>query len=248
MAPGRRDGTLAAWHEVAQRTAYRYRQVSLRRMPPRSRAEMRRLGLLALDFDGTLADEGCVGPEVRAALGAARAGGVPIVVLTGRFLEDLREAAGDLSWADAVVAESGAVVAFDGGHERVLGPPPSTHVVEGLRRAGVAFDVGRCVVAADAAGTGQVLPLVRELAAGRSSCASGRTSTSGAGPFTAAKRVERARQPSEGWARAPLAHDGAARRSPAPASAPPSDSGKAKSAPSWLGPGSNMSGGAARVA
>ena len=63
-----------------------------------------RYGVLAVDYDGTLAEAGNLGDDVRAALAVTREAGVTIVLVTGRRLADLRRVAGDLSFADAVVA------------------------------------------------------------------------------------------------------------------------------------------------
>lgn len=64
-------------------------------------------------------------PDVRQAIAEARAQGIVVVLVTGRILEDLRRVAGDLHFADAVVAENGAVIEFpDSGYLRVLGQPP----------------------------------------------------------------------------------------------------------------------------
>ena len=79
-----------------------------------------KFGVLALDYDGTIAERDRIGDEVRAALAEARERGIAVVLATGRILEDFRSAAGDLAFADAVVAENGAVLAFPGGATRLL--------------------------------------------------------------------------------------------------------------------------------
>ena len=52
--------------------------------------------VLALDFDGTIAQNDVLDPDVRKAIAALRAQGIVVVLVTGRILEDLRRVAGDL--------------------------------------------------------------------------------------------------------------------------------------------------------
>ena len=83
-----------------------------------------KFGVLALDYDGTIARDGKLDPDVRAAIMEARAGGIVAVLVTGRILSDLKLAAGGLEFVDAVVAENGAVIEFPNGHTRLIGQPP----------------------------------------------------------------------------------------------------------------------------
>lgn len=122
-----------------------------------------KLGALALDYDGTIATDGRLDPEVRAALGEARARGVAVVVATGRILDDLRRLNADLSWADALVAENGAVLALRGGFTRLLGREPPAALLRALEREAIRFRAGRCVVEADAGDAERMLRLVRSL-------------------------------------------------------------------------------------
>ena len=62
-------------------------------------------GVLGLDYDGTIAIDGALDPEVRAAIAEVRSAGVVVVLVTGRILDDSRRVAGDLRFVDAVVAE-----------------------------------------------------------------------------------------------------------------------------------------------
>ncbi len=80
-----------------------------------------KFSVLALDYDGTIATEGVLDPDVRAAIIETRARGIVVLLVTGRILSDLRQAAGDLDFADAVVAENGAVLAFPNGHSMLIG-------------------------------------------------------------------------------------------------------------------------------
>ena len=70
-----------------------------------------KFGVLALDYDGTIAMDGTLDSDVRLAIGEARARGIAVVLVTGRILSELRRVAGGLGFVDAVVAENGAVLA-----------------------------------------------------------------------------------------------------------------------------------------
>lgn len=123
-----------------------------------------KFGVLALDYDGTIAVDGALDPDVRAAIAEVRAAGVVVVIVTGRILDDLRRVAGDLRFVDAVVAENGAVLAYPAsGHSTVLGAPAPADFVARLRQRGIAITVGTCVIEADAADAHEVLALVREM-------------------------------------------------------------------------------------
>jgi hypothetical protein len=69
-----------------------------------------KFGVLALDYDGTIARDGVLDPDVRTSLAELRAHGIRVILVTGRILSDLERVAGDLKFADAVVAENGAVI------------------------------------------------------------------------------------------------------------------------------------------
>ena len=78
-----------------------------------------KLSVLALDYDGTIANGDTLHASVREAIAAARARGILVVLVTGRILDALRRVAGDLHFVDGVIAENGAVVHFpDSGHLR----------------------------------------------------------------------------------------------------------------------------------
>jgi len=90
--------------------------------------------VLALDYDGTIANDGVLDPEVRRAIADIRERGITVAIVTGRRLDDLRRAAGDLRFVDAVVAENGAIVAFpNSGQSVILATPASQLLVDGLR-------------------------------------------------------------------------------------------------------------------
>lgn len=64
-------------------------------------------GVLALDYDGTIAIDGALDPDVRAAIADVRAAGVVVVLVTGRILDDLRRVAGDLRFVDPWLRKTG---------------------------------------------------------------------------------------------------------------------------------------------
>src|SRR3974390_11156 len=122
-----------------------------------------KLGVLALDYDGTIARDGLLSPDVRAAIAEARARGIVVIIATGRILSDLRKAVGNLDFVDAVVAENGAVLSFRNGQTRIVGHLPPQIFFDELRRRGVAFTSGQCVVEADASVAPAILATIREL-------------------------------------------------------------------------------------
>jgi hydroxymethylpyrimidine pyrophosphatase-like HAD family hydrolase len=123
-----------------------------------------RFRILALDFDGTIAFDGRLDPEVAVVLAELRAAGRTLVLVTGRILGDLRCRLGSLRAFDAVVAEDGAVVAFPrSGSSRRLAPPPPPALLAALRARRLPFLAGQCLVECDADLAPAVLELVREL-------------------------------------------------------------------------------------
>ena len=122
-----------------------------------------KFGVLALDYDGTIAQDGVLAPGIKPALAEARARGIVVMIATGRILSDLRSLCGDLSFVDAIVAENGAVLAFPNGQTRILGRLPPQSFFNELQRRGVAFRSGQCIVEADASAAPAILAAIREL-------------------------------------------------------------------------------------
>jgi hydroxymethylpyrimidine pyrophosphatase-like HAD family hydrolase len=118
---------------------------------------------LALDYDGTIARDGQLDPDVKVAIQQARARGITVVVVTGRILADLKRVAGDLNFVDGVVAENGAVLALPAQELRSIGQPPPTVFPEELRRRGVEFSEGQCLIEAAATAAPDILAAIREL-------------------------------------------------------------------------------------
>lgn len=121
-----------------------------------------RLRVIATDYDGTVATDGQLHPDVRAAIRAARQRGVLVVIVTGRILSELRDVTGGLDFVDGVVAENGAVISMAGGHTMQLGPPPPMSLITALTKRGIDFKVGRCVVEMDAGFADVAMSLIRE--------------------------------------------------------------------------------------
>jgi hydroxymethylpyrimidine pyrophosphatase-like HAD family hydrolase len=119
--------------------------------------------VLALDYDGTIARDGVLDPDVKAAILEARARGIVVVIVSGRILSDLRQAAGDLPFVDAVVAENGAVLALPNGQTKLIGSLPPQIFLNELRRRGIESRSGQCIVEADAASAPQILEVIRQL-------------------------------------------------------------------------------------
>ncbi len=123
-----------------------------------------KLFVLALDYDGTVAQHDVMGPLVREAIAAVRARGITVLLVTGRILDDLRRVAGDLRIVDGVVAENGAVVHFpEGGHTTALAPLVPGAFLDELRRRGVPHRAGQCLVDADAVEAPALLEIIRAL-------------------------------------------------------------------------------------
>jgi hydroxymethylpyrimidine pyrophosphatase-like HAD family hydrolase len=123
-----------------------------------------KLRVLALDYDGTIARDGALDAEVRAAIADVRALGCVVVLATGRILDDLRCLVGDLTLFDAIVAENGAVVAYPGaGRSTQLAPTAPGPFVTELWRRNLVPRVGACVVELPASDAEVVLQVVREL-------------------------------------------------------------------------------------
>jgi len=122
-----------------------------------------KFGVLALDYDGTIARDGILDSEVKAAIAEARAHGIVVILVTGRILADLKHAAGDLQFVDAVVAENGAVLAFPSGHSWMIGHPTPPVFLEELRRRAIDFAAGQSIVETDASLAPRILAVIREL-------------------------------------------------------------------------------------
>jgi len=71
-----------------------------------------KLCTLALDFDGLIAIDDQLDSQVREAIATLRGRRTVALIVTSRILEALERVSGSLHFMDAVVAESGALIAF----------------------------------------------------------------------------------------------------------------------------------------
>jgi hydroxymethylpyrimidine pyrophosphatase-like HAD family hydrolase len=123
-----------------------------------------KLRTLALDYDGTIAEDGRLAPGMWDAIQHARAAGLTVMIVTGRIIGDLRRLVGDLTFVDAIVGENGAVITFPRiGRSTALHHAPAPEFLEGLTRQGVVFRTGRTVVEADVSAAPIALDLIRQM-------------------------------------------------------------------------------------
>jgi hydroxymethylpyrimidine pyrophosphatase-like HAD family hydrolase len=123
-----------------------------------------KLRVLALDYDGTIATNGSLHEEVRAAIAEVRSRGIVVLLATGRMLSDLRVLLGDLEIFDAVVAENGAVLALPKvGRTFAFAAAPQETLLELLRMRGMHPRQGSCVVELPATDARVALDSVRVL-------------------------------------------------------------------------------------
>ncbi|HSF07337.1 MAG TPA: HAD family hydrolase [Methylomirabilota bacterium] len=120
--------------------------------------------VLAVDYDGTIAEDGQVTAPTAAALQRVRASGRKLVLVTGRLLDDLhRVCPGVDGMFDAVVAENGALVFFPARREvHTLGAGPEPALLDSLRRHGVHFELGTSIIATHADFAEAALAAIRE--------------------------------------------------------------------------------------
>jgi hydroxymethylpyrimidine pyrophosphatase-like HAD family hydrolase len=107
-----------------------------------------RYQVLAVDYDGTIARDGCVAASTIAALRRARRANLRLVLVTGRQVDDLLAVLPELDLFDRVVAENGALL-YDPSTRtlRALAPPPPPELVDRLTALDVPFSTGRSIVA-----------------------------------------------------------------------------------------------------
>lgn len=120
---------------------------------------------LALDYDGTIAEDGRVLPETVAALERAIGSGRKLILVTGRELDQLLEVFPQINLFERVVAENGALLYRPGSKEELrLEEAPSADFVKALqKKGGVPLSVGRSIVATWSPHETVVLETIREL-------------------------------------------------------------------------------------
>jgi hydroxymethylpyrimidine pyrophosphatase-like HAD family hydrolase len=125
---------------------------------------MKKFLVLALDFDGTIAQNDVLDGAVREAIAKLRSQGIVVAIVTGRILEDLRRVCGDLHFVDAVIAENGAVIEFPAsGCRTTLAPRPPAAFLTELKKVGIPHAVGQSVVEADASEACAMLAVLQRL-------------------------------------------------------------------------------------
>lgn len=123
-----------------------------------------KLSAIALDYDGTIARGDTLDASIRNAIAAARRQGIIVLLVTGRILDELRRVAGDLHFVDGIVAENGAVVHFpDNGRTTTLAPKISDSFLQEVRRRGIPFRAGQCLLDSDANEASRLLDVIRSL-------------------------------------------------------------------------------------
>ena len=120
--------------------------------------------VLALDFDGTIAVNGKIDPDVVGAIHEARGAGLLVVLVTGRIFSDLERLLSDAPSFDAVVAENGAVLRLpDLPTPVTLSLDPDSRFLAELTRRAIRHESGLSVVEADADAASQVVEIIRRL-------------------------------------------------------------------------------------
>ncbi len=121
---------------------------------------------IATDYDGTLAEDGAVHPDVIAALEAFRAAGGKTLLVTGRELDELLTVCNCITLFDRVVAENGAVLYTplpEPAVERLLAPRIGPAFSEALIARGVGpISCGRTIVATWEPHQHAVLDVIKE--------------------------------------------------------------------------------------
>lgn len=104
---------------------------------------------LAIDYDGTLSEDGRPSEEVLGALREIRDEGRVVLLVTGRILAELRHEFFDMdAWFDMIVAENGAVISR-GNVSRTIAAPVSPELDTALRSRGVPFRRGQALLACE---------------------------------------------------------------------------------------------------
>lgn len=120
--------------------------------------------VLALDFDGTIAEHNAINMDAAAAIREARDAGLLAVLVTGRILRDLDALFQDPPPFDAIVAENGAVLRLPNSLSPIpLSQEPEPHFLAELNRRGIPYQSGQCVVGTDADAAPHIVEIIRRL-------------------------------------------------------------------------------------
>lgn len=125
-----------------------------------------RYSAVAFDYDETLAHDAIVAEPTLQALGALRAAGRKLLLVTGRELEDLRRIFSHLDLFERVVAENGGVLHRPADTStQPLAPPPPQALIDLLRQKGVLpLSIGHVILATCEPHEKTVLEAIHELA------------------------------------------------------------------------------------
>jgi HAD superfamily hydrolase (TIGR01484 family) len=120
---------------------------------------------LALDYDGTLAENGQVSDHTVQFLQKFRQSGRRLFLVTGRVLSDLKSVFSRFDLFDCIVAENGAVLYSPGTREeKALTQPPPRAFIEALTRCGVEpLEIGEAIVSTRQPHEIEVLEVIRKL-------------------------------------------------------------------------------------
>jgi HAD superfamily hydrolase (TIGR01484 family) len=120
---------------------------------------------LAVDYDGTIAENGSVPPHVHASLMTLKSSGRKLLLVTGRELQALKHNFPHLDLFDLVVAENGALLYNPlEDSEELIAAPASVELFGRLRDKGVSpLSVGQSVIATWHPFEEAVITTIREL-------------------------------------------------------------------------------------
>lgn len=121
--------------------------------------------ILATDYDGTIAEDGIVDESTRQSIARLRESGRKVVLVTGRELDDLILAYGNVETFDYIVGENGAVLYDPSTKQReLITKPVSDDFVNTLIRRGVKpLSVGRGIIATNEPHHTLVLETIRDM-------------------------------------------------------------------------------------
>jgi HAD superfamily hydrolase (TIGR01484 family) len=107
-----------------------------------------RYHVFATDYDGTIAKDERVAPEVIEALKRLKSSGRKLILVTGRELDQLKAIFPEHTLFDRIVAENGALIYRpETMEEKLLGAKPPETFIQELKDKGVPLSVGRVIVA-----------------------------------------------------------------------------------------------------
>ncbi len=120
---------------------------------------------LAADYDGTLAKDGKVSPDVVKALKRVHASGRKLILVTGRELPDLLAVFPEITLFESVVAENGALLYKPSTREqKALGHKPSPAFIRALQDHHIQpLSIGHVIVSTWQPHENIVLELIREM-------------------------------------------------------------------------------------